>query len=1105
MLDLGPGGGRAASEAALPPGLPEAGWYQALRLRERIPSSPELLRELPFDRDRAARRLERWLAQPPFSGDGSFDRRLAADGIERPGFLALLGEDPESLRQRQGGVPGWLEEILAAFREEPGEPLPWPGEHHPRCGGSAAFLVLVEPLVRRSCRRLRGAIADLAADAPPGLQIDPDLALRDLLGRLASGLRHFLARTLVLELQVARLEERLQGETPEQRFWSFVETLRQPGPALEILERYPVLARFVVEHLARWEAAALEMLRRLTADWEEIRGRFAPETDPGLLAEIESGQGDPHRGGRSVCLLRFASGFRLVYKPKSLAVDDAFQDLLRWLNRRGFEPGFRLLGILDRGPYGWLEHIETTPCLSPDEVRRFYQRQGAWLALLYLLEGTDFHHENLIAAGEHPVLIDLETLFHPEVNRRDLVPFSERPEAAIGDWVLRIGLLPQRVWGDAGQAGVDLSGLAAGGGASGSPPTVSYLGTVAATTDEMHMGPRQVELPAGAHRPSLQGREVSFLEHADDVFDGFRRLYGLLRRHREELSSPEGPLAAFAGAEVRVVFRQTKAYFGLFLESFHPYMLGSALDRARFLDRLWAGVEERPFLAPLAILEHRDLENGDIPFFAARPGSRDLWTSSGDCIPGFFPDTGLERVARRLARFGDADRERQEWLIRGAFSAVRMELGQPSRSGYPFRESEVPAAPERLLAAARAAADRLAALAFEEEGRAQWLSLEYGSSGTWDFRPVQPDFYLGLPGIAFALGYLGDLFGEERYTRLARLALASQRRILAERPSATAAIAAVGAFNGWGGLIHALTHLGALWNDPALLDEAEALAARLGPEIERDELSDLIAGAAGCLMALLGLDEVRPSEALRQLALRCGERLLERAQPLDRGAGWVVAITGPRPIAGMSHGAAGIALALLRLWHRSGDERFRRTALAALEYERSLYSPQHRNWPDLRQGAEAMEGEEGLYPCSWCHGAPGIGLARTAGLPFLDDPDVREEIRAAVETTLAEGFGKNHSLCHGDLGNLDLLVEVARVTGDAELGARVGRIAGGILEGIERHGWLYGLAGGAEPLGLMVGLAGIAYGLARLAAPERLPSVLTLAPPASAPLSSAPS
>ncbi|HEX6862788.1 MAG TPA: lanthionine synthetase LanC family protein, partial [Thermoanaerobaculia bacterium] len=89
----------------------------------------------------------------------------------------------------------------------------------------------------------------------------------------------------------------------------------------------------------------------------------------------------------------------------------------------------------------------------------------------------------------------------------------------------------------------------------------------------------------------------------------------------------------------------------------------------------------------------------------------------------------------------------------------------------------------------------------------------------------------------------------------------------------------------------------------------------------------------------------------------------------------------------------------------------------------------------------------------------------------------------------------NHSLCHGDLGNLELITEAARIRRDGGLRARAGRIAGGILDSIDEHGWLYGLPTGAEPLGLMLGLAGVAYGLARAAEPDRLPCVLTLSPP----------
>ena len=59
---------------------------------------------------------------------------------------------------------------------------------------------------------------------------------------------------------------------------------------------------------------------------------------------------------------------------------------------------------------------------------------------------------------------------------------------------------------------------------------------------------------------------------------------------------------------------------------------------------------------------------------------------------------------------------------------------------------------------------------------------------------------------------------------------------------------------------------------------------------------------------------------------------------------------------------------------------------------------------------------------AWCHGAPGIGLGRLASLPCLGELEMRQEIAVALETTRAQGFGYNHSLCHGDLGNLDLLL-----------------------------------------------------------------------------------
>src|SRR5262249_48799495 len=156
------------------------------------------------------------------------------------------------------------------------------------------------------------------------------------------------------------------------------------------------------------------------ADWEAIRATFSPAEDPGVLVQLHAGVGDKHRGGQCVLISQFSSGLRVVHKPKALAVDVHVQELLRWLNARGDHPPFRILTVLDRGSYGWVEYVAARDCTSPEEVGRFYERQGGYLALLYALEATDFHYENLIAAGEHPVLIDLESLFHPRLGGLDL-------------------------------------------------------------------------------------------------------------------------------------------------------------------------------------------------------------------------------------------------------------------------------------------------------------------------------------------------------------------------------------------------------------------------------------------------------------------------------------------------------------------------------------------------------------------------------------------------------------------------------------------------------------------------------------------------------------
>jgi len=137
---------------------------------------------------------------------------------------------------------------------------------------------------------------------------------------------------------------------------------------------------------------------------------------------------------------------KLVYKPRGLGVDVHFLGLVEWFNGRGSHPPLRVARAIDRGSYGWQEFISAEPCRSEEEVHRFYQRQGAFIALLYVMQATDFHSENLIAAGENPVLVDLESLLTP---KPELFPDHGEAIRGIGETfgssVLRAGLLPHGI------------------------------------------------------------------------------------------------------------------------------------------------------------------------------------------------------------------------------------------------------------------------------------------------------------------------------------------------------------------------------------------------------------------------------------------------------------------------------------------------------------------------------------------------------------------------------------------------------------------------------------------------------------------------------------
>jgi type 2 lantibiotic biosynthesis protein LanM len=1045
------------------------------------------------DRSLGQRRLAQWQGQSPFTQAELFSDRLRLAGISEEQFAWHLGiSQPELGHEKQA----WQTNLQTIWQQyDPDRAaIALPELLLQRYPG-ACFLQAFQPFLQFAHCTLEQEISSLRQKYGV-VPFSDDVVEQALFRNVPPQLIYSISRTAVLELNIARLREQLPGETAEARFNDFIDILSRPDHLGDFLDEYPVLARLITVLTTQWVAAFTEFLDHLCHDWRALQATFGVGR---VLEDVSMSAGDRHRHGRTVSLARFSSGLRLVYKPRGLSVDVHFQQLLTWLNGKGIAAPFRTLTILDRGDHGWVEFVEAQACDSQDQVKNFYWRQGAFLALLHALSATDFHHENLIAAGEHPVLVDLETLFSPSYHGKEVdLPVSVQMMA---DSVMSIGLLPQRIWTGEEQEGVDLSGMGMKGDqlAPHGVPTWNQ-----AETDEMHFTRQRLRIAGKTHQPTLCGAEVQLIDYLDEICSGFRNLYELLVRQRKELADF---LYRFKADRVRYVARATHTYTLILTESVHPDLMQDALARDQLFDNLWNGAADNKALRRLIAYEQEDMWRYDVPFFTTYPDSVDLWSSEGGCIEGYFDESGLARVVKKLARLGPTDLDRQLWLIQASLATVSHAAHQPARqiglaTLTPANEFNV--SPDQLIRLAVRAGERIEALALAIEEDPAWFAINLNTAGNYlTVDPINIELYNGLSGVALFFAYLAKCTENSSYRVLAqriseKIRQALQTFIAGDDLSSLP----VGGFEGGGGIVYALTHLSSLWNDPDLLADAITLTHSLAQGISKDQTYDIISGSAGCIGALLTLAAVTRDDSVLKVARHCGDHLLANRIATEHGPAWMPAksLVVKEPLTGFSHGVAGIAWALLKLAEATGEDKYAAAARQSLAYERAFFSVERQNWRDLRVLSTPPELSAGAAKCAtlWCHGAPGVGLGRLDTLHLLDDATVREEIDIAIHTTLRDGFGQGHSLCHGDLGNMELLLQ-ARARLGAHWDADIKRLTGRIVASIEEHGWLCGNSLYVEVPGLMTGLAGIGYGLLRLAFPDATPALLLFAPPGAKP------
>ncbi len=1043
------------------------------------------------DTDAAARRLAAW-CRSSASGDwAQFESRLARDGWD---FASVLARFANARHTRSLPLPARVADAMwsrASLCGSPGRATTT-GSPEPEPTPPSQFDALLLPLVDEAQARLwsttdAAATAILSDSARAGIR-------RSLLQQLSDLCAPALYALFDSVRELAAPDDAHAQPRPDSGvalYQRFVAEMKAAGLS-RLLEAKPGLWRLIATITRQWIDTTRELIERLAADLPSIRAGLlagAPETK---VAGIDGGLSDPHNGGRSVRIVVFENGARVVYKPKDLRVDAALHALVGRLNRAAPPLALRAVRTIGREGYGWCEFIEHASCADEEGLELYFRRAAAWLALLHCLAATDMHHENFIAHGDYPMPLDIETILQASTQDPDDRDREGRAHQAacnlIADSVMAVGLIPSyRSFGVNGRSAV--GGLIAN---DNTTPTIRW-GHV--NTDAMR--PKKAARPATSmpNLPHVNGHYAKFSDYVDAFIAGFVAYAKFLVRQGADAGAG-GLFQEFAGLPVRRVWRPTTFYTMVLQQltdhrTMHDGVAWSA--QADFVARLADWNQDSDPHWPLLQAERSALLSLNVPyFFMASDG-----VEAHDFAGVSFRCAGMSGLERASARVQDLDDRQIDWQVTVIRHNTETYAGQarspgtagpapqpPQPDGGAWRPAEAD-----FFAEADRIAGELALHAIRRDAGAAWIGLDWsGDSDAAQLVCLGAGLYNGVSGIGLFLAAHAAGSGCQRSAELARAGVAHVCTELTGRNAPRVARSlGISGGSGLGSIAYALAVMAKCLEDDELLAHAHRAALLVTDDlIETDRQLDVVGGSAGAILGLLRVYRDTGSGDVLARAIRCGEHLLRqpRVGPHGRRT-WHRQVPGSCDLNGMAHGAAGYAYALGSLATATGHEEFAQYAAECLAFENASYDRQRGGWPALD-----VDGGKG-WPAQWYHGAPGIGLGRIGLARRGWAQPLSADIVNAV-TSVRQGWAEQQldTLCCGALGSIELLSEAATTLDQPDLQGLAARCLSDIVSAATQRGdYRWDSGDQAFNPGLFRGIAGIGYtALRRINRP--LPNVL---------------
>lgn len=871
----------------------------------------------------------------------------------------------------------------------------------------------------------------------------------------------------------------LKGETPEQRYNYFADTLLDDDEYRNgIYNEHPFLVHVLDEIMQQLIDFVLEILENTRLHLNEIEKNVREGVSLGLIKEIDLGQGDSHCKGKSASKLIFSNGV-IYYKARNCKVDLKFQKILEYMNREQvFQNGmkYRPLKMFITDTCGWMEEVDYKHAASYDEIEEYYIKLGGLLAILYSLNATDFHQENIIANGKNPMLVDLESLLNVEFNDGQFDPESAFSNASrlLYRSVQAVGILPSKLHAGDNKGEFEIGGTV--NKDKQKSPIKSPI-VVNDNTDEISIKLEHSYMSRNRNVPMCKDKEILAGDCIEEIIIGFRTQYEWILSHKKEYCAMI--IKYFEGASVRIIVKPTFMYAYISSIAKHPNFFVSEVQNELLNARIGLYTKD----SSLTKAEIRAMKRYEIPYFYSIFGEFFLRDDMGKKL-----DTKLYRGSKELFQekmecLSKEDKELQTEIIRVAFFT---QTPESLHTDLKYSENETPVKKqekEEYLVTAKKIADYLLKTSVNGVNGngavdAVWFesSPERLDVNDWTYSVASFDLYNGTSGIGLFLLNMWKATGEMKYLNKSRETLEVIVRFIGNGTYNYTEL--LGAYNGIGSYLYFLSKFVTATGNKALLQVLKSGIDLLDDKIGEVKECDLVSGSIGLLAVMLNILEEHKDEEVTKKAKRMAYKLFYSFCDAVKEENKIISYSG------FAHGIAGCIPYLYKLYLYEQNQDVYQLFQGLLAYERKMFlEKENKNWK--------IRTNEINYGKAWCHGAPGLLLEKVMLLNMgYKDNLLTDEINWGIAQTIERGIGNNIVYCHGDIGNLDILYFAAQTLKDESMCVKCQNTYHDLYKAHIQQGWNDIQKSHSKCKGIMLGISGIGFSLLRMSVRETIDDFL---------------